>query len=117
MTKRYITGSDNRHTQGRNMPVEADKETPLSTTALPNPSQTPSVISNETSTPDGPHAIGPSHLDPPEKRFYYFLRSQGWTDTQCSCYFTHIEPIKEVLSRYFYWQGWNDDQMQAFHER
>ncbi|KAF7122245.1 hypothetical protein CNMCM5793_000202 [Aspergillus hiratsukae] len=112
-----LNGFGRSHAEAKNIPVKADEESPLSATTLPNPSQIAPVTSNETSTPDEPHAIDPSHLAPPEKRLYDFLRSQGWTDAQCACYFTNIEPMKEALSQYFYWQGWTDDQMQAFHER
>ncbi|KAB8238920.1 uncharacterized protein BDW43DRAFT_260199 [Aspergillus alliaceus] len=95
------------------MSVEADE----GATSLPNPSQIASVTSKETLMPDEPHAIDPSHLTTPEKRLYDFLCSQGWTETQCSCYFADIEAMKEALSHHFYSQGWSDDQMQALHER
>lgn len=99
------------------MSLEADEETPLSATSLPNPSQIPSVTSNKTLMPDETHTIEPSHLTTPEKRLYDFLCSQGWTDKQCSCYFANIEAMKEALSHHFYSQGLSDDQVQAFHER
>lgn len=113
----HNTGFDNRDTQGENTSVEADQETSLSASCLPNLSQIPSVTSNKALMPDEPHAIDPSLLTAPEKRLYDFLCSQGWNNTQCSCYFTHIESIKEALSHHFYSQGWSDDQVQALHER
>jgi hypothetical protein len=82
------------------MSVEIDEKTPLSATSLPNPSQIPSVTSNETLIPDEPHTIDPSHLTTPEKRLYDFLCSQGWTNTRCSCYFANIKVMKEILSYY-----------------
>ncbi|GIC89158.1 uncharacterized protein Aud_005561 [Aspergillus udagawae] len=99
------------------MSVEADEETPLSATSLPNPSQTPSVTFNETLIPNEPHAIDSSDLTTPEKRLYDFLCSQGWTDTQRSCLFAHIEMMKEAISHHFYSQGWSNDQVKCLHER
>ncbi|KAB8210618.1 hypothetical protein BDV34DRAFT_220299 [Aspergillus parasiticus] len=99
------------------MSVEADGETPLSTTSFPIPSQNPSVTSSVISMPDEPHTINSSHLTTPEKRLYDFLHSRGWTNTQCSSYFAHIEAMEEALSHYFYSHGWSDDQVQALHER
>ncbi|KAB8278824.1 hypothetical protein BDV30DRAFT_202704 [Aspergillus minisclerotigenes] len=106
-----------RPTQGKNLSVEPDGETPLSTTSFSRPSQAPSFTSNEISMLDEPHTMNPSQLTTPEKRLYDFLYSQGWTGTQCSSYFAHIEAIKEALSHYFYSQAWSDDQVQALHER
>lgn len=87
------------------MSVDADEETPPPVTSLPNPNQTPSITLNAISIPDEPHAINPSSLTTSEKRLYNFLCSQEWTDTQCSFFITHIEPMKEAISHHFYSQG------------
>ncbi|GMF79485.1 hypothetical protein F9C07_2102733 [Aspergillus flavus] len=84
---------------------------PLSTTSFSRPIQAPSFTSNEISMLDEPHAMNPSQLTTPEKRLYDFLYYQGWTGTQCSSYFAHIEAIKAALSHYFYSQAWSDDQV------
>jgi hypothetical protein len=99
------------------MSVDADEETPLPGTSLPNPNQTPSVALNAISIPDEPHAVDPSSLTTSEKRLYDFLCSQEWTDIQCSCFVAHIKAMKEAISRHFYSQGWNTVQVQCLHER
>ncbi|EAW16881.1 uncharacterized protein NFIA_002310 [Aspergillus fischeri NRRL 181] len=99
------------------MSVDADEETPLAGTSLPNPSQTPSAALNAISIPDEPYVVDPSSLTTSEKRFYDFLCSQEWTDTQCSFFVTHIKTMKEAISRYFYSHGWNTVQVQSLHER
>ncbi|GKZ22125.1 hypothetical protein AbraIFM66951_008861 [Aspergillus brasiliensis] len=99
------------------MSVNTDEETHLSSTSPPDASQIPSLALNATSIADEPNAIDLSSLTTSEKRLYDFLCSQGWSDTQSSCFVAAIESMKEALSRHYYSQGWNTAQVQHLHEQ
>ncbi|PYH38220.1 uncharacterized protein BO87DRAFT_373107 [Aspergillus neoniger CBS 115656] len=91
---------------------DADENTPL-----PGTSQIPPVALNATSNANEPHLVDPSNQTTYEKRLYGFLCTQGWTDTQCSCFIAQIEQMKEAISRLFYSQGCNTTQVQCLHEQ
>ncbi|OJJ72074.1 hypothetical protein ASPBRDRAFT_55313 [Aspergillus brasiliensis CBS 101740] len=99
------------------MMIVSGEETPLPSTSLLDASRTPSIALNATSIAGEPNAIDLSSLTTSEKRLYDFLCSQGWSDTQSSCFVAAIESMKEALSRHFYSQGWNTAQVQHLHEQ